>query len=116
MTWSWLIYRALPTVTARSGRLEITLVLGALFIIYCFSHRLLSRKSGLAQQPGLTKARKAAVSKPDMAQKFVHKGCGKVFTDAEEPCVYHPGPPVFHEGQKGGWTFVYDIGRSSDTW
>ena len=36
-----------------------------------------------------------------MAQKCVHKGCGKVFTDPEEPCVYHPGPPVFHEGQKG---------------
>jgi hypothetical protein len=36
-----------------------------------------------------------------MAQKCVHKGCGKAFTDAEEACVYHPGPPVFHEGQKG---------------
>lgn len=36
-----------------------------------------------------------------MAQKCVHKGCGKVFTDAEEDCVYHPGPPEFHEGQKG---------------
>ncbi|RMD39233.1 hypothetical protein DV735_g5899, partial [Chaetothyriales sp. CBS 134920] len=34
-------------------------------------------------------------------QKCVHKGCGKVFTDPEEPCVYHPGPPEFHEGQKG---------------
>lgn len=36
-----------------------------------------------------------------MASKCVHKGCGKEFTDLEEPCVYHPGPPVFHEGQKG---------------
>ena len=36
-----------------------------------------------------------------MAGKCVHKGCGKVFTDTEEPCVYHPGPAVFHEGQKG---------------
>lgn len=36
-----------------------------------------------------------------MASKCVHKGCGKPFTDPEEPCVYHPGPPVFHEGQKG---------------
>ncbi|KAM5471734.1 hypothetical protein MauCBS54593_003138 [Microsporum audouinii] len=36
-----------------------------------------------------------------MAEKCVHKGCGKVFTDADEPCVYHPGPPIFHEGQKG---------------
>ncbi|KAJ9313118.1 hypothetical protein DTO271D3_6547 [Paecilomyces variotii] len=36
-----------------------------------------------------------------MASKCVHKGCGKVFTDPEEECVYHPGPPVFHEGQKG---------------
>lgn len=33
--------------------------------------------------------------------KCVHKGCGKTFADAEEDCVYHPGPPVFHEGQKG---------------
>ncbi|CAI7585328.1 unnamed protein product [Penicillium manginii] len=33
--------------------------------------------------------------------KCVHKGCGKVFADPEEDCVYHPGPPVFHEGQKG---------------
>ncbi|CAK7229358.1 hypothetical protein SBRCBS47491_007218 [Sporothrix bragantina] len=38
-----------------------------------------------------------------MAQKCVHQGCGKSFTDADEPCTYHPGPPVFHEGQKG-WT------------
>ena len=37
----------------------------------------------------------------NMAQKCVHKGCGKVFSDPEEPCVYHPGPPEFHEGQKG---------------
>ncbi|KAI9924878.1 hypothetical protein ASPWEDRAFT_40553 [Aspergillus wentii DTO 134E9] len=36
-----------------------------------------------------------------MASKCVHKGCGKEFTDSEEQCVYHPGPPVFHEGQKG---------------
>ncbi|CAL5870984.1 uncharacterized protein PFLUO_LOCUS5226 [Penicillium psychrofluorescens] len=36
-----------------------------------------------------------------MAGKCVHKGCGKTFSDPEEPCVYHPGPPVFHEGQKG---------------
>ncbi|CAK7197502.1 hypothetical protein SEUCBS139899_000149 [Sporothrix eucalyptigena] len=38
-----------------------------------------------------------------MAQKCVHQGCGKLFTDADEVCTYHPGPPVFHEGQKG-WT------------
>jgi len=38
-----------------------------------------------------------------MASKCVHKGCGKIFTDPEEECVYHPGPPVFHEGQKGKW-------------
>ncbi|OJJ49770.1 hypothetical protein ASPZODRAFT_128299 [Penicilliopsis zonata CBS 506.65] len=36
-----------------------------------------------------------------MTSKCVHKGCGKEFTDPEEACVYHPGPPVFHEGQKG---------------
>lgn len=26
-----------------------------------------------------------------MASKCVHKGCGKTFTDPEEPCHYHPG-------------------------
>ncbi|KAK4101661.1 Phosphoenolpyruvate/pyruvate domain-containing protein [Parathielavia hyrcaniae] len=36
-----------------------------------------------------------------MAQKCVHQGCGKTFTDADDICRYHPGPPVFHEGQKG---------------
>lgn len=36
-----------------------------------------------------------------MAQKCVHQGCGKEFTDPQEKCEYHPGPPVFHEGQKG---------------
>ncbi|KAF1828758.1 chord-domain-containing protein [Decorospora gaudefroyi] len=39
-----------------------------------------------------------------MAKKCVHKGCGKTYEDDEHEegeCVYHPGPPVFHEGQKG---------------
>ena len=36
-----------------------------------------------------------------MAKKCVHKGCQKTYQDDNEECVYHPGPPVFHEGQKG---------------
>lgn len=37
-----------------------------------------------------------------MPHKCVHKGCGKDYDDVDESqCVYHPGPPVFHEGQKG---------------
>jgi hypothetical protein len=36
-----------------------------------------------------------------MAQKCVHQGCGKTYTDEDEVCRYHPGPPIFHEGQKG---------------
>ncbi|TGJ82794.1 hypothetical protein E0Z10_g5977 [Xylaria hypoxylon] len=36
-----------------------------------------------------------------MAQKCVHQGCGKEYSHADEVCWYHPGPPVFHEGQKG---------------
>ncbi|KZF22255.1 chord-domain-containing protein [Xylona heveae TC161] len=36
-----------------------------------------------------------------MAKKCVHKGCGKAYDNETEECVYHPGPPVFHEGQKG---------------
>ncbi|KAJ9668527.1 hypothetical protein H2201_001168 [Coniosporium apollinis] len=34
-------------------------------------------------------------------KKCVHKGCGKTYTDDNEDCNYHPGPPEFHEGQKG---------------
>ncbi|RPA81650.1 chord-domain-containing protein [Ascobolus immersus RN42] len=33
--------------------------------------------------------------------KCTNKGCGKEFTDPSEECHYHPGPPIFHEGQKG---------------
>lgn len=44
-----------------------------------------------------------------MAGKCVHKGCGKTFSDPNEPCVYHPGPPVFHEGQKGKHRAVGDF-------
>ncbi|KAI1822409.1 Pyruvate/Phosphoenolpyruvate kinase-like domain-containing protein [Xylaria intraflava] len=36
-----------------------------------------------------------------MALKCVHQGCGKEYSNADEVCKYHPGPPVFHEGQKG---------------
>ena len=36
-----------------------------------------------------------------MANKCVHQGCNKVYTDPDEVCRYHPGPPIFHEGQKG---------------
>ncbi|KAL6718077.1 hypothetical protein ACLMJK_004162 [Lecanora helva] len=43
-----------------------------------------------------------------MAQKCIHKGCGKAFTDFEEDCNFHPGPPVFHEGQKVGKHSIID--------
>ncbi|KAF8461905.1 HSP20-like chaperone [Kalaharituber pfeilii] len=33
--------------------------------------------------------------------KCLNKGCGKEFTDSNEDCIHHPGPPIFHEGQKG---------------
>ncbi|KAK3204011.1 hypothetical protein GRF29_106g1346386 [Pseudopithomyces chartarum] len=35
-----------------------------------------------------------------MAKKCVHKGCEKTYEDDTQECIYHPGPPVFHEGQK----------------
>ncbi|KAI0521422.1 Pyruvate/Phosphoenolpyruvate kinase-like domain-containing protein [Xylaria bambusicola] len=41
------------------------------------------------------------VAAADMALKCVHQGCGKEYSDSDEVCRYHPGPPVFHEGQKG---------------
>ncbi len=50
-----------------------------------------------------------------MAQKCVHQGCGKNYTDEEEVCRSPPGPPVFHEGQKGmdlRWFFSSGV-RSS---
>lgn len=43
------------------------------------------------------------------AQKCVHAGCNKTFTDPEEACHYHPGPPVFHEGQKGKAYFCPEL-------
>ncbi|PKS06628.1 hypothetical protein jhhlp_007377 [Lomentospora prolificans] len=37
-----------------------------------------------------------------MTSKCVHQGCGKLFEEgSDETCHYHPGPPIFHEGQKG---------------
>ncbi|KAI1435074.1 chord-domain-containing protein [Xylaria sp. CBS 124048] len=36
-----------------------------------------------------------------MASKCVHQGCGKEYSDPDQVCTYHPGPPIFHEGQKG---------------
>jgi len=36
-----------------------------------------------------------------MSKKCVHKSCGKTYDSEDEECIYHPGPPVFHEGQKG---------------
>jgi len=39
--------------------------------------------------------------------KCVHRGCGKEYSDPEEVCRYHPGPPVFHEGQKGTRALFY---------
>lgn len=51
-----------------------------------------------------------------MAAKCVHKGCEKTFSDPEEDCVYHPGPPVFHEGQKGKyldrWSYTASVSVS----
>lgn len=44
-----------------------------------------------------------------MAQKCTHKGCEKLFTDPEEDCNYHPGAPIFHEGQKGVLSAVFPL-------
>lgn len=38
---------------------------------------------------------------PTNPLRCLHKGCQKTYTDANETCIYHPGPPEFHEGQKG---------------
>jgi hypothetical protein len=37
-------------------------------------------------------------------KKCTHNGCGKTYNEEdnnEYACVYHPGAPIFHEGQKG---------------
>jgi len=49
-----------------------------------------------------------------MAKKCVHKGCGKTYENEEEECVYHPGPPVFHEGQKGETLEYKAVKQSSE--
>ena len=49
-----------------------------------------------------------------MAKKCVHKGCGKTYENEDEECVYHPGPPVFHVGQKGMYHIQEAVSRYSD--
>ncbi len=67
------------------------------------SHKVSSQILWLSTFPHSRTSKNKDCERPcvKMAQKCVHKGCGKVFTDPEEECVYHPGPPEFHEGQKG---------------
>lgn len=67
-----------------------------------FSHYFCKRFYTSARQDRC--ASRCAVISFRMPEKCVHKGCGKTFVDLDEDCVYHPGPPVFHEGQKGVWT------------
>ena len=64
-------------------------------------------RSHVGKSASVTRKKTFAVLKfcqLNMAQKCVRNGCGKTFTDTQEKCVYHPGPPIFHEGQKGVWT------------
>ncbi|KAI1364613.1 Pyruvate/Phosphoenolpyruvate kinase-like domain-containing protein [Xylaria arbuscula] len=49
-------------------------------------------------RPQFSRVKRASA---DMALKCVHQGCGKEYSDPDQVCRYHPGPPVFHEGQKG---------------
>lgn len=49
-----------------------------------------------------------STSHTKMSLKCVHKGCGKKFSNPEDDCVYHPGPPIFHEGQKGVRILFHD--------
>lgn len=49
-----------------------------------------------------------------MAQKCAHKGCERDFTDPEEDCHYHPGAPIFHEGQKGELPFSAKTAHTED--
>ncbi|KAA8893721.1 HSP20-like chaperone [Sphaerosporella brunnea] len=43
----------------------------------------------------------ATTTEAPVEQKCTHKGCERTFTDPNEICYYHPGAPIFHEGQKG---------------
>ncbi|KAG9235647.1 Pyruvate/Phosphoenolpyruvate kinase-like domain-containing protein [Amylocarpus encephaloides] len=60
----------------------------------CMSLRALDESSGFSSSFFAWRTSK-------MAQKCVHQSCTKQYTDPEEECHYHPGPPIFHEGQKG---------------
>ena len=55
----------------------------------------------IQEVPGKVHIRRSDVQNQKMTFKCVHRGCGKAFEDPEAKCHYHPGPPVFHEGQKG---------------
>lgn len=51
-----------------------------------------------------------------MAKKCVHKGCGKTYDNESEECLYHPGPPVFHEGQKGKQLQFLSVPPGNQPW
>ncbi|KAF9262169.1 chord-domain-containing protein [Marasmius fiardii PR-910] len=43
--------------------------------------------------------------------RCTRKGCGKEYSDSStEPCIFHPGVPKFHEGQKS-WTCCSDVNK-----
>jgi len=48
-------------------------------------------------------ARASANASANGSAICTHKGCGQVLTGsvAIEPCIFHPGEAVFHEGLKG---------------
>lgn len=46
----------------------------------------------------------ARTTDPHARQTCRNKGCGNAFTEAtngDDVCLHHPGPPIFHERQKG---------------
>ncbi|KAI0097761.1 Pyruvate/Phosphoenolpyruvate kinase-like domain-containing protein [Nemania sp. FL0031] len=66
--------------------------------------RILAATTKAGKKAGFFASNRASEHKPQfwhMGLKCVHQGCGKEYSDPEEICRYHPGPPVFHEGQKG---------------
>ena len=73
---------------------------------FCSDHAASAEAQAAYVAPKPQRKRAPAVdpADPHAVQTCRNKGCGEKFTEAEngdEACSFHPGPPIFHERQKG---------------
>ena len=85
---------SIPSDLTLNTNAFVGFVLLVLLLTYSLSHH-----KSATLTPKMSSANPQTETKP---HKCVHKGCGKQYTNpSNPPCIYHPGPPEFHEGQKG---------------